>query len=167
MQGKKTCSVWVCVCVLLHHRSQSIHVCMCMWLNKGKTASLFLGMGQAQWLREYSGFSVAFQWKGAVSVWVTHPLYKHLAHFFSLHLLSTSSFIYSSQIFFSPSVSSESHEDKKAWASSSNIYLPACFSTTLQMFFPFLGVCVCAQIIIRSLLSAIMGRLKKKNFRKQ
>ncbi|KAF3839529.1 hypothetical protein F7725_018246 [Dissostichus mawsoni] len=31
-------------------------------------ASLFLGIGQAQWLREDAGCSVAFQWKGAVSL---------------------------------------------------------------------------------------------------
>lgn len=88
---------FLCVYVLPQHRSLSIHVCvrMCLsvWLNKGKTASLFLGMGQAQWLREYSGWSVAFQWKGAVSVWVTHALNEQLARFVRLHPLSTSSFV--------------------------------------------------------------------------
>lgn len=50
------------------------HSCVCVSVyahvvkQGGKTASLFLGMGQAQWLREYPGSSVALQWKGAVSL---------------------------------------------------------------------------------------------------
>lgn len=78
MQRKKTFSVHVCVCVWISSpwKWKLVHSCVSVCVTVyahvvkqgGKTASLFLGMGQAQRLREYPGWSVAFQWKGAISL---------------------------------------------------------------------------------------------------
>lgn len=47
----------VCVCLLPYHHQDSPFMCVRVWLNTGKPASLFLGMGQAQWLWVYSATS--------------------------------------------------------------------------------------------------------------
>lgn len=83
MQGKKTFSP--SVCVSSPWKWKFVHSCVCVSVcahvvKQGARQHLcFWALGRPSGWGSIPGFSVALQWKGAVSLWVTGPLCKQLS----------------------------------------------------------------------------------------